>query len=279
MNKLFNNILVPVDFSVASEFAIEKAIDIANHFRCNVHLLTAGNGRVINQAHTSKTNTSGDAAAGETRLLQLKNKYLSQLEPGLSMYTAVRVSSNNRAVTEYIAVQQIDLVILGTRISLLSKIFGTGYNLSHISRRVDCPVLSVRKDAGHERWMNIVLPVCSMLPIRKIMFASYLGRKYNSRIHLLSIAGDEINDNPERNEYLYKAYQLLRDNTRLTIECHTIRGHNIADTTLRFAQKINADLIVVNPGNESRLSGFFNRALNGNIFNESRIPVMTVSAL
>ena len=111
------------------------------------------------------------------------------------------------------------------------------------------------------------------------MFASYLARKYNSKIHLLSIAGDEKDSAADRNQYLFKAYQLLRENTNLTVECHTIRGHNIADSTLRFARKINADLIVVNPGKESRLSGFVNKLIDGSLFTESRIPVLTISAV
>ena len=109
------------------------------------------------------------------------------------------------------------------------------------------------------------------------MFASYLAKKYNSKIHLLSIAADERESEADRNQYLYKTYQLLRDNTNLSIECHTIRGHNIADSTLRFARKINADLIVVNPGKESRLSGFVNKLFDGSLFTESRIPVLTIS--
>ncbi|HVK48305.1 MAG TPA: universal stress protein, partial [Pseudobacter sp.] len=66
-------------------------------------------------------------------------------------------------------------------------------------------------------------------------------------------------------------------NTNLNIECHTIHGGNIADTTLQYATDINADLIVVNPGKEMLLSGFVNRLFARLLFNESRIPVMTVA--
>jgi K+-sensing histidine kinase KdpD len=111
------------------------------------------------------------------------------------------------------------------------------------------------------------------------MFASYLARKYDSTIHLLSITADVLDPDTSKNQYLQKAYQLLRDNTNLSIECHTMRGHNIADSTLRFAEKIKADLIVVNPGEESMLSGFFSKLFRGFLFNESRIPVMTISAV
>ncbi|HTE26690.1 universal stress protein [Flavitalea sp.] len=289
MNKLFNNILVPIDFSEVSELAVEKAIDIANHFKCNIHLVFAETNKIGTQSGQlqKNVNRSGSAADAETRLFQLQNKYTYRLHPGQSIHSSVRKGNRNRAVIEYALRYNIDLVIIGRVTGVVRNLIIGRYRINEITKQIECPVLTVRKDAAHDQWinsanhqwMNIVLPVCSMLPIRKIMFASYLARKYNSKIHLLSIAGDEKEEDADHNQYLYKAYQLLRDNTNLMIECHTIRGHNIADSTLRFARKINADLIVVNPGKESRLSGFVNKLFDGSLFTESGIPVLTISAV
>jgi nucleotide-binding universal stress UspA family protein len=279
MNKLFNNILVPIDFSDVSELAIEKAIDIANHFNCHIHLVFAQTNPVGKRSGKFTKSVTGSTADAEARLYQLQNRFTYQLQPGLLIHSCLRRGNRSRAVIDYTLRHNIDLVVLGRATGLVSSLINGRYNINEITNRIDCPVLTVRKDTANHKWMNIVLPVCSMLPIRKIMFASYLARKYNSRIHLLSIA-DDNNENMEGgNQYLYKAYQLLRDNTNLMIECHTIRGHNIADTTLRFAQKINADLIVVNSGSESRLPGFVNKLFDGSLFSESRIPVMGISTV
>jgi nucleotide-binding universal stress UspA family protein len=274
MNKLFNNILVPIDFSDVSELAIEKAIDIGNHFRCNVHLVfVQAQGLLIKQPGQLTRSLQGRPADAEAKLYQLQNKFTYQLHPGLSMHACIRRGNRTRTVVEYALRHHIDLVIIGRTTNL----FPGNYNIREITRRIECPVLSVRRDSPQQGLSNIVLPVCSMLPIRKIMFASYLARKYNSKIHLLAVAGEGEDERADRNQYLHKAYQLLKDNTNLNIECHTMRGHNIAETTLRFAEKIDADLIVVNPGNESKLSGFINKVFDGSLFNESKIPVMTIS--
>jgi nucleotide-binding universal stress UspA family protein len=275
MNKLFNNILVPIDFSDVSELAIEKAIDIANHFKCNIHLVFAERqGLLVKQPGQLSRSLRGRPADAESKLYQLQNKFTYQLHPGLSMHACIRRGKKTSTVVEYALRHHIDLVIVGRNDNLLPG----NYNIKQITRKIECPVLSVRKDSRQQRLSNIVLPVCSMLPIRKIMFASYLARKYDSRIHLLAVAGSGKDQQGDRNEYLHKAYQLLKDNTNLHIECHTMRGDNIAETTLRFAEKIDADLIVVNPGNESKLSGLLNRVFDGSLFNESKIPVMTISA-
>ena len=39
MPKTFYNILVPVDFTNKSKWAITKAIELANNFHCNIHLV------------------------------------------------------------------------------------------------------------------------------------------------------------------------------------------------------------------------------------------------
>ncbi|MBC7830060.1 MAG: universal stress protein [Chitinophagaceae bacterium] len=279
MNKLFNNILVPVDFSDVSELAIEKAIDIANHFKCNIHLVVADTNSIGKRTRQFNKSINGIAADAEAMLYRLQNKFTFRLHPGLSIQSSLRKGTGNRAVIEYTLRHNIDLIIIGRSTGVIKKLMGSSYDIVEITKHIECPVLTVRMNTSNNQWMNIVLPVCSMLPVRKIMFACYLARKYNSKIHLLSIAGDEIETDIERNQYLYKAYQLLRDNTNLVIECHTIRGHNIAESTLRFAQKINADLIVVNTGQESRLSGFVNKIFDGSLFSESKIPVMSISAV
>jgi nucleotide-binding universal stress UspA family protein len=278
MHKLFNNILIPVDFSEVSELAIEKAIDIANHFQCNIHLVYIENERLLMKKKKLLSHRADSALPGsEAKLYQLQNKYTYKLDPGLVIQSAAVRGNKNRSVIEYSFSHRIDLLIIGKPASLSGTLLPGNFNINEITKKVGCPVLTVRKEAGNVRLMNIVLPVCSVLPIRKIMFASYLARKYNSKIHLLAIAGAEDNEQGDRNQYLHKAYQLLRDNTNLDIECHTLRGQNIAETTLRFAKKIDADLIVINPGKESLLSGFLIRFFDGFLFNESRIPVMTIS--
>ena len=109
------------------------------------------------------------------------------------------------------------------------------------------------------------------------MFATYLAKKYNSRLHLVTLSGSQADPDDDGNTYLLKAYRLIRDNTEVPVECKTLPGENIATITLQYAKDVKADLIVINPGKESLLSGFINRIFSRFLFNESRIPVMTVA--
>ncbi|QEC41763.1 universal stress protein [Pseudobacter ginsenosidimutans] len=278
MNKLFNNILVPVEFSKQSSQVISQAVMIANHFRCDLHLVYVEHNSMADaEKHLVQALTEGELADYEVEMMELKAAFQPQLEDGLQLITAMRRGSREQHVTSYALQHAIDLIIVEKPRSILPMRFSRSFNINRISKKTGCPVLTVKGTARLEAIKNIVLPVDAHLPLRKVMFASYLARHFNARIHLIALSEPGEEDNVENKVYLYKTYQLLRENTNLTVECHTVHGGNIADTTLEYARQINADLIVVNPGKEMLLSGFVNRLFARLLFNESRIPVMTVA--
>ncbi len=278
MKKLFNNILVPVDFGQLSDSAIKKALIIANHFQCDLHLLhVESKGIVKADQALLQTFSEGEPVNYAEKLEELRNKFGPRLEDGLHLFTALRKGNKEQHIAEYALLQQIDLVIIGRPSGLFPGKLLRPVNINRLSRKTGCPVLSVKASADLEKIRNIVLPVDAHLPIRKIMFASYLAKHFNAKIHLVALTEPYAPTEREELVYLYKTYQLLRDNTNLVVECHPMPGENIADTTLEFARQIDADLIVVNPGKELLLSGFINRLFARFIFNESRIPVMTVA--
>lgn len=277
MQKLFTNVLVPVDLGRQSVSAIRKAITIANQFQCNIHLLYVEKAILPPEKQLLQVLSEGEIDDTEKELWQLKERYTNRLEIGLQFHTAIRKGNKEQQIVEYALLHQIDLIIVGKPTRVLAANLFRSVNINRLSRKAGCPVLTVKTAATFDSIRNIVLPVDAHLPIRKIMFASYLARHYNARIHLIALSEPYPRAKVEDMVYLYKSYQLLRDNTNLNIECHTVPGGNIADTTLEYARQIDADLIVVNPGKELLLSGFINRLFARFIFNESRIPVMTVA--
>lgn len=278
MNKLFNKILVPVEFSKQTSQVVSKAVMIANQFKCDLHLVFAENGGMADaDKHLVEVLTEGELTDYEVKLQDLKAAFLPQLEHGLQLVTVMHKGSREQYIISYALQHRIDLIMVEKPRSILPMRFSRSFNINRISKKTGCPVLTVKGSAELEAIRNIVLPVDAHLPLRKVMFASYLAKHFNARIHLIALSepGEEVD--VEKKAYLYKTFQLLRENTNLNIECHTVHGGNIADTTLQYATDINADLIVVNPGKEMLLSGFVNRLFARLLFNESRIPVMTVA--
>jgi K+-sensing histidine kinase KdpD len=193
----------------------------------------------------------------KVHVLQIADSFLSR-------------TKTERAIAEYVAIHQIDLILV-QKPSLLLPFIPVGLDVNRVAARTNCPVLSLC-DLSFNGIRNIVLPITGYLPMRRIMLATYLARTFNASIHLISLTGTDTAANSRNHAYLQKTFQLLKENTSLAVKCNTMEGTSIADTTLEYAKRIKADLILANPGAESLLSG---KMFAKFLFNQSSIPVIT----
>lgn len=281
MQKLFNNILVPIEFNKNAEPIIEEAAELARHFDCNIHLLYVIPEKVFARQHAQSDTGGGNAY--ETSLTQkishLQHAYNHYIGAAQHLYTAVQKGSLENVIVAYTIKHHIDLVVLKkTRNSFISNWF-RDLSINRLARKVRCPVLTLQTNVNLDSVKNIVLPVGTFLPVRKLMFATYLAKKYNSRLHLVALSNNHQQSlHKDDNVYLLKAYRLIRDNTEVPVECKSLNGHNIAGITLQYAKTVNADLIVINPGKESLLPGVISRIFTKFLYNESSIPVLTIAS-
>lgn len=181
-------------------------------------------------------------------------------------------------ILEYYSRNGIDLILLG-RFRRAGAI-----HVNMLLKKIDCPVITIYKQPAASGLKNIVLPVGDHLPMRKLLFATYLARITHSTIHLVTAAGKSGDPDEKSIETLQKSYRLLKENTDLPVQCMTLPGGNLAEITWNYARGIKADLIMVSAGKESLLSGFLNglraKYLHGawsrSLLNISRIPVMSI---
>lgn len=273
MKKLFNNILVPVDPDNDNGIAVGEAIIMANQLQCSIHLL------YLQQGHKMADEETFDLLKE-----QIRQRYQPLLAPSLSLLIGRHSGAPEKGIIEYHGRHEIDLVLLsrnqGTMWPLLRR--RGSVNVDGLLRKTQCPVLTISRAVPVLK--NIVMPVGERMPMRKLLFATYLARASRSTIHLVSPGNGLDHHTGKARESLYKSYRLLRENTDLPIECLTVPGENLAEIAWDYARKIKADLILVGSGKESLLSGFLNvlrsRVLQGlgarSLFQVSRIPVMTV---
>ena len=252
----------------------ERAIRMANHFHCGLHLLYTENTALVPIFSSGQEDRTGNT---RKKLSALEERFGPLLEPGLPLRISHSKGEVEQKVGEYAIKNFIDVIMVGrSGHSLPGSLFGS-LSINRLARRTRSAVLTVNDGPALENVQNIVLPVAAHLPMRKIMLASYVARKSNAKIHLIGLSKRHPFTAVNDAQYLYKTFQLLRDNTNLDVEYHMLPGENIADKTLEYARGINADLIVVNPGKELLLSGFINKIFARFIFNESPIPVMTIN--
>ena len=271
MYQLFNNILIPVDLRREAAPTVDKALNIATRFNSNIHLLY-----VLKKSLWSLHNFPQRVAHKKMQLNALKEKYSPSLAKGFLLHTQVWEGDLENSIAEYAAITHIDL-ILAQKPGVFIPGLNAGLNINRLAAKTNAAVLSLLPTPSFKGIKNIVLPVSGYLPLRRIMLATYLAKNFNSAIHLIALTGSAAAAESRCHAYLEKAYQLLRENTNLPIRCKTIIGKDIADTTLEYAKRVDASLILVSQGSESVLSDPSKPMFTKSLFNQTSIPIITVA--
>jgi len=277
MQKLFNNILVPVSMDSKDTETIEEAIRFANQFQCNLHLVGIAQHfslGLFGEQIFRFINDEEEQAQAKFRLAELQGKYCQTLTKGLSFSVYSEMGEPEEVIATYVGVHRVDLVfIVNERRSLSWK--HMRLNADRLAGKTNCPVLSMTSSLALDGSKIIVMPVGRSLPINKIRVAAYLAKHCHSSIHL--VTKERAGLMYEELAYMQKSLQVLKDNTDLPVECKTLSGESISIIAREYARQVNADMIIVNAGSESFVPGMVNRFFSRFFLSESRIPVMTVS--
>ena len=154
MNLCIENVLVPTDFSDATETALEYAKLLAVQFNATLHLLHV----IPLPMGTRRPTTPWISVENEVRLqLQLAEQHLEQVIDAewSEQHRVVRhsvIGFEVEEITKYAKIHRIDLIVVGThgRKGLSHLLLGSV--AEKVVRMATCPVLSV-----HPEGQNAVL--------------------------------------------------------------------------------------------------------------------------
>lgn len=279
MQKLFNKILVPVDFSAKSKKAVEKACDIAKQYECSIHLLHV----VPVSPFAAMALTEGPMAIPYSFI---ENK--KEIETALKkMIRQVKLLTNNTVQTDHSILQgtwdeaiidfatqyNFDLVLIGQKDGMIKR--KMAINPDKIAARADIPVITVPSNRRLTRLYSILIPITDFLPVRKLMYGVYIASNYDTTVKLLGVINEKTKEKVEY--YLNKAQQLIKENSPIKVELETIYSQNVAEAVNQFAKIKSADLVIVNPQTQTKMPGFFS-SFFGNILQKySAPPILTVN--
>src|SRR5687768_8500309 len=182
MSPSFKTILVPIDFSINTDVAIAKAIELVDFDGC-VHLLH------VNKNSFNKRDKNYLHA--EQLLLEWKTsieEYLPSLTVHCWMASGKSISGCIKEKAEQI---NTDLIIIGkrdshTRISFFQKVIP-----SKIALETGMPVLTVKPGCLHNKIKTLVVPIMEDLPEHKMETIIILSKKFNLSIHLITFIKSE----------------------------------------------------------------------------------------
>lgn len=276
-NKLYN-ILVPVDFSAKNKWAIAKAIEIANSFDCNIHLVNVVYSSIV-PGLPILTNlitpyeSRADRLDNYERLKELAARYSSQLCGNGKIEISILEGHPGNRLAEYIHEYKMDMVILGlSRFNLVQRVISS-VSISRLAKKTNIPVLAIGAGGLICHFKKIILPLHNEASVRSIKMATMLGRTFKSTIYVITLR----QENNVAEKIINEALEIVQSISTTPVQGIILEGKNLAKSTIDFAKKINGDLIMIYPLKEFNLPGWWSKLTNKLLSYGSQIPVLTMN--
>lgn len=266
MEDIKKMIVVPWDFTQVAESALAHAVKISRMIRNDICLLhIVGSDAKVKEIGEKKALLHHVA---EENSRKYNMNILSQVQKG-SIFTSI---------ADFVNKNEASLVIMGTHgIKGMQKL--TGSWALKVVVKSKAPFIVVQEPPSDQgRYHNIVFPVDFRIENKEKMgMAIFMGKYFDSKIHLLKAKTSDKSLLKRTNININFAVKYLIQNN-IDYEIHDIPHGKFAQQTIDFAQKINADLILIMTTKNITMADYVLGASEQYIIaNSSKIPVCCVN--
>ena len=271
-------IIVPIDFSEHSEFALEAAANLAQKYGSELivlHMLELSNAILV-----TDENSINEEAVFYLKLAEQKfDAFLDKpfLE-GIKVTPIVKHFKVWSEVNEVANKHQANLIVMGSHGASGVKEVLVGSNTEKVVRHADVPVLVIKHNPILLDFENGVFASdFSDEAITPYLNARVTFKKLGAKMHLVYVNAPDGNFkstteiDKQVSLFLKKADGDL-DNLN---NVHIVSDYSIEKGILNFANAIGADLIAVATHGRKGLAHFFEGSISEDIANHSTLPVMT----
>ncbi len=271
-------IIVPVDFSNYSEYALKTAALLANKTEVVIYALHMLDLQELTLSQSPEF--SQEKAAFFLKLAEKKFKdflqkdYLKEVKvvPVIKHY---KVFSEINGIAKEISA---DLIIMGSQGASGFKEFFTGSNTEKVIRHSEVPVLVLKNQLNDVDFMDIVFATDfsdESIPAYKKMLSTL--DFLNAKKHLLyvNLPNEKFKTTPEMdalaNEFLMKA----EGNVDRLINVNFVCAKSIEQGIISFSNAVGADLITLITHGRKGLSHLLSGSISEDVSNHASLPIMT----
>ncbi|MBS1648022.1 MAG: universal stress protein [Bacteroidetes bacterium] len=255
-------IIIPIDFTEQSLYAISQSYNLASYTNSKILLL-----------HVYEKQ-------GEERYDEVTQLVKKTQEEGKVPCDFMNVKGSIYRETIRIAEETgARMIIVGLESHTSSKDI-LNDSASEMIRKSPCPVITIRGKEQRDGCENILLPIDLTRESREkvdiaIKFAKYFG----AAIRVLGIFSlkDEKYENQLR-AYVHQVKQYIKSKG-ITCSNKIMPSENIAESLVEYANKIESDLIMIMNKPDLSVKERFLGTLAQKVIDISNIPVMTVNPL
>ncbi|HEU4860460.1 MAG TPA: universal stress protein [Chitinophagaceae bacterium] len=276
---MFSNILIPVDFHLNTEIAVKKALELADPGQTVIHLF-----------HVQTPPLPWNSFLGsEMFQIDLNQKIPYQLKQWKDLisdcYPEMKVAASaedsmkiQKSIIAKAKIIKAELIIIGKHshhnwFPFLNTVFP-----NKIAKATGCPVLTFKPGSIYTKIRSIVVPVGPEIPRRKVDLIVSLNEKFRITIHLVTVINKKQNQNNFSAYSLLETYRFLKDFVQCPLNHEVLHGENVAKAIFEYAKSIKADVLLVEPESETKLSSFPQKHINDELKPNSKLQILAVQS-
>ncbi len=277
MCQSFKTILLPVDFSINTEVAVNKALEITERQSGSIHLLHVYPQINSNLIPIARRNHNDESArSAEQKLLKWK-MFIENSIPSINVtYNLERHSSIQRCIEQKAIQIQADLVVIGKNSNHFWLPFLNTVLPNELCEVTGSAVLTVKPGSLNNKIKTLVVPITTEVPRYKMDAITALSKKASLKVYLVTFSNEQNIPADFSASALLKVYQWLKESIHCQVEYSVLHGNNKAKALMLFAEKINADVLLLDTSSETKV-GWMNRHISDILEPGSRVQVLALN--
>jgi nucleotide-binding universal stress UspA family protein len=270
-------IIVPVDFSEYSEFALETAAALAKQHQAELIVM-----HMLEMSESIISSSSDKRGEENAFMLIVANKKFEAFldKPYLEDVNVTALVKYHKVLKEVAKVaseESADIIVMGSRGHSDHDGIFTGSNTEKVVRYSETPVLVVKSPLKSVDFDHIIL-ACdfSVESVPAVKNAIELLSKLGKKTTLLNINAPTLGflSTDEIDEKISNFLEIAKLNAA-DVNIGRISDHNVEDGILSFAKRENADAVSMITHGRKGLSHFFGGSISEDVVNHSKLPVIT----
>lgn len=271
-------IIVPIDFSEHSEYALKVAAKLAKKYNAEVLAL-----HMLEMSDVMLTASDGlqyEKAAYFFKLSEqkfetfLKKDYLKDVKV-TPIIKHFKVFSEVNDVAQK---NDADLIVMGSHGSSGFKEFFVGSNTERVVRNAEIPVLVVKNKLEDINFESVVF-ACdfseeSIKPYKNVI---KMFEKMNSKIYMVyvNLPNERFKTSVEIEKIVVNFFTKAEGNLDKINDVHYVSDYTVEEGVINFALKVGADIIAIPTHGKKGLAHFLEGSIGEDVANHANLPVIT----
>ena len=269
-------ILVPLDFSVQSEYALKLASKIARNTEIEVNLLH------LVEIPSGQVDMGSGSIFGipqsmhyiqkvKDRILAIKTNFF---EDTVNVKYAIRFENPLEGILKFSKRTNPDLIVMGSKDRSIIDELLIASIAKKVARKSKIPLVAVSKDPQDVDVKELVF-VSNFEEENRKSFEVLLdfSQKFKSKIHLLNVNTMNRFKSTRRSKEKMKTFLEKYKNQEHTI--HVYNDDSVENGVLNFSNEIDADMIALSTHERSGIFRLFSKSISKRVSKKSLKPVIT----